>query len=214
MHVTTIWNTTRPREMRFTRAVRVAAAAVAQHVDDVRARRHPGGYQARNDRRHERGRHRERQDERSTSNVIHDGGGFSRPWTVADSQSVDTYARPTPTVAPMVARSRLSVSICRWANDILCRAALGFAPFALTPGFVDEAHVALLVEALERIGAADTALRVRLLGSLATALYWSDRRPPRRARRAGARYGAPARRRRDARVRAVLRAARDAAGRT
>ena len=40
------------------------------------------------------------------------------------------------------------------ADDILARAALGFAPFALTPGYVDEAHVALLVEALERIGPA------------------------------------------------------------
>ena len=60
------------------------------------------------------------------------------------------------------------------AEDILCRAALGFAPFALTPGYVDEAHVALLVEALERIGPADDPMRVRLLGSLAVALYWSD----------------------------------------
>jgi tetratricopeptide (TPR) repeat protein len=60
------------------------------------------------------------------------------------------------------------------ADDILARAALGFAPFALTPGYVDEAHVALLVEALERIGRADDPMRVRLLGSLAVALYYSD----------------------------------------
>ena len=59
------------------------------------------------------------------------------------------------------------------ADDILCRAALGFAPFALAPGYVDDAHVALLVEALERIGPADDPMRVRLLGSLAVALYWS-----------------------------------------
>ena len=65
-------------------------------------------------------------------------------------------------------------------------AALGFAPFALTPGYVDEAHVALLGEALERIGDADPALRVRLLGSLAVALYWSDNaeRAPQLAREA------------------------------
>ncbi len=61
------------------------------------------------------------------------------------------------------------------------RAALGAAPFALAPGFVDEAHVALLVEALERIGPGDDPLRVRLLGSLATALYWSDSAPRREA---------------------------------
>ena len=60
------------------------------------------------------------------------------------------------------------------AHDTFARAALGAAPFALTPGFVDEAHVALLEEALERIGAGDDPLRVRLLGSLARALYWSD----------------------------------------
>jgi len=60
------------------------------------------------------------------------------------------------------------------ADDVLARATLGFAPFALTPGYVDEAHVALLGEALERTGDADPPLRVRLLGSLAVALYWSD----------------------------------------
>ncbi|HVF78064.1 MAG TPA: AAA family ATPase [Solirubrobacteraceae bacterium] len=60
------------------------------------------------------------------------------------------------------------------ADDIFASAALGFAPFALTPGYVDEAHVLLLVEALDRIGRADDPMRVRLLGSLAVALYWSD----------------------------------------
>ncbi len=70
------------------------------------------------------------------------------------------------------------------ADDILCRAALGFAPSALTPGYVDEAHVVLLVEALERIGPADDPMRVRLLGALAVALYWSDQ-VARRAELAG-----------------------------
>ncbi|HWI07390.1 MAG TPA: AAA family ATPase [Solirubrobacteraceae bacterium] len=60
------------------------------------------------------------------------------------------------------------------ADDIFARAALGFGPFALTPGYVDEQHVALLGEALERIGPDDDPMRVRLLGSLAVALYWSD----------------------------------------
>ncbi|MDP2710251.1 MAG: AAA family ATPase [Solirubrobacteraceae bacterium] len=60
------------------------------------------------------------------------------------------------------------------ADEIFARAALGFAPFALTAGHVDDAHVALLVEALERIGDSDDLMRVRLLGSLAVALYWSD----------------------------------------
>lgn len=65
-------------------------------------------------------------------------------------------------------------------DGILARAALGIAPFALTAGFVDEAHVKLLVEALERIGPADDPLRVRLLSSLAVALYWSDNSERRR----------------------------------
>ncbi len=49
----------------------------------------------------------------STSNVIHDGGGVSRLRTVAVSQSIDRYARPIPSAAPMLATSRLSVSIWR-----------------------------------------------------------------------------------------------------
>jgi hypothetical protein len=65
------------------------------------------------------------------------------------------------------------------ADDILARAALGIAPFALAPGVVDDAHVTLLVEALERVDVADSPLRVRLLGSLAVALYWSDTGPRR-----------------------------------
>ncbi|HEX8158003.1 MAG TPA: hypothetical protein VF526_11520, partial [Solirubrobacteraceae bacterium] len=65
------------------------------------------------------------------------------------------------------------------ADEILARAALGLAPFALAPGHVDEFHVALLNEALERIGPADDPLRVRLLSALATALYWSDNAPRR-----------------------------------
>lgn len=64
-------------------------------------------------------------------------------------------------------------------NETFARAALGAAPFALTPGFVDDAHVALLVEALERVDGGDDGLRVRLLGTLARALYWSDEAPRR-----------------------------------
>jgi len=65
------------------------------------------------------------------------------------------------------------------AHDTFAQAALGASPLALTPGFVDDDHVALLVEALDRIGPGDDPLRVRLLGSLATALYWSDAAPRR-----------------------------------
>ena len=95
------------------RAVRVAAAAVAQHGvafarDDIQAGRSPETTAATSV-----ARDRECQDESSTSNVIHDGGGFSRRWTVADSQSVDAYARRDADAAPMPATSRLSVSICR-----------------------------------------------------------------------------------------------------
>jgi hypothetical protein len=92
----------------------------------------------------------------------------------AQSRAGRQSARATFEAAVVAARSI-------GADDILARAALGAAPFALAPGFVDEAHVALLVEALECIGPDDSTLRVRLLGSLAIALYWSDS-APRRAR--------------------------------
>jgi hypothetical protein len=90
----------------------------------------------------------------------------------AESRAGRPSARATFEAAVAAARSI-------GADDILARAALGAAPFALTPGFVDDAHVALLVEALDRIGADDSTLRVRLLGSLAGALYWSDAAPRR-----------------------------------
>ncbi len=85
----------------------------------------------------------------------------------AQSRAGRPAARATFDAASVIAREI-------GEHRTLARAALGAAPFALTPGFVDEAHVALLVEALERIGKGDDPLRVRLLGSLATALYWSD----------------------------------------
>ncbi|MBA3327822.1 MAG: AAA family ATPase, partial [Solirubrobacterales bacterium] len=62
------------------------------------------------------------------------------------------------------------------APDLLGAAAIGMGPFGLAAGFVDDAHVALLEEALDRLGTGDDPLRVRLLGSLAAALYWSTAR--------------------------------------
>ena len=85
----------------------------------------------------------------------------------AQSRAGRPAARSTYETAVAVARSIGD-------DDIFARAALGIAPFALTPGFVDHEHVALLVEALQRIGPSDSPLRVRLLSSLAVALYWSD----------------------------------------
>ncbi len=85
----------------------------------------------------------------------------------AQSRAGRPTARATFEAAVAVARSIE-------ADEILARAALGYAPFALTPGYVDEPHVALLAEALDRIDATDTPIRVWLLGSLAVALYWSD----------------------------------------
>lgn len=90
----------------------------------------------------------------------------------AESRAGRPTARATFEAAVVAARSI-------GADEILAQAALGSAPFALTPGFVDDGHVVLLVEALQRIGPADSPLRVRLLGSLATALYWSDAAPRR-----------------------------------
>ena len=79
---------------------------------------------------------------------------------------VVTITEPaTPALAPSSALSSMT-SAC-WSDG-------GIAPFALTPGFVDDEHVKLLTESLDRLGPADDPLRVRLLGSLAVALYWSD----------------------------------------
>jgi hypothetical protein len=90
----------------------------------------------------------------------------------AESRARRASARATFEAAVVAARTI-------GADEIIARAALGIAPFVLTPGFVDDAHVALLTEALERIGPADSELRVLLLGSLAVALYWSDSGPRR-----------------------------------
>ena len=112
---------------------------------------------------------------------------FARALEVLDRMDADAPRRARLLLGLGTAQSRAgrgsarasfesAVAVARAidADDVLAGAALGFAPFALTPGYVDEAHVALLGEALERTGDADPALRVRLLGSLAVALYWSD----------------------------------------
>jgi hypothetical protein len=56
--------------------------------------------------------------------------------------------------------------------DLLAEAALGVRAFAALPGRVDDAHVGLLDEALERLDEGDSALRARLLARLAVALYY------------------------------------------
>ncbi len=56
--------------------------------------------------------------------------------------------------------------------DLLAQAALGIHVFNLSPGVPDDVSVALLEEALERIGPADSVLRARLLARIATALYY------------------------------------------
>ena len=56
--------------------------------------------------------------------------------------------------------------------EMIAQAALGIHVFNLTPGAPDEAAIALLEEALERIGPGDSVLRARLLARIATALYY------------------------------------------
>jgi DNA-binding winged helix-turn-helix (wHTH) protein/tetratricopeptide (TPR) repeat protein len=56
--------------------------------------------------------------------------------------------------------------------EVAVAAAFGFIPFA--EGVVDERVVALLEEALARLGERDSPLRARALASLSLALYWSD----------------------------------------
>jgi tetratricopeptide (TPR) repeat protein len=64
-------------------------------------------------------------------------------------------------------------------SDLLARAALSLGGFGLSPGMVDDVLVAVLEEALERIGADGGALRARLLVRLGVALYYSDTIPRR-----------------------------------
>jgi AAA ATPase domain len=56
--------------------------------------------------------------------------------------------------------------------ELLAQAALGIHVFNLSPGVPDDAAVALLEEALERIGPEGSVLRARLLARIATALYY------------------------------------------
>jgi tetratricopeptide (TPR) repeat protein len=56
--------------------------------------------------------------------------------------------------------------------DLLAEAALGIHVFNLSPGVPDDVAIALLEEALERIGPKDNALRARLLARIATAIYY------------------------------------------
>ena len=100
------------------------------------------------------------------------------------------------------------------ADDILARAALGFAPFALTPGLRRRgARRAARRGARAGRRRRRPAMRVRLLGSLAVALYWSDNAAPRapswRARRWRWRAGWATRRR--SRSRCAPRSSRRAA---
>ena len=56
--------------------------------------------------------------------------------------------------------------------EVSVATARGVSPFA--SGIFDESLVALLEEALDRLGERDTALRARTLACLTAALYWSD----------------------------------------
>ena len=95
------------------------------------------------------------------------------------------------------------------AHEMFARAALGAAPFALTPGFVDEQHVALLDEALNGSAGGPSAARAAALLARAGAVLVGFGEAPGRSRGRGAGHGAPARRPVDGGVRAVDRAVRD-----
>jgi DNA-binding CsgD family transcriptional regulator/tetratricopeptide (TPR) repeat protein len=58
----------------------------------------------------------------------------------------------------------------------LASAALGFGDASVTLGYVDLVLVRLIEEALAATGAGDSATRAKLIGRLASALYWSPSR--------------------------------------
>jgi tetratricopeptide (TPR) repeat protein len=84
---------------------------------------------------------------------------------MAQTRSGDPSARDTLLAAAECARS-----VNR--PQLLAQAALGIHVFNLSPGVPDDVSVALLEEALERIGPEDSSLRARLLARIATALYY------------------------------------------
>lgn len=65
--------------------------------------------------------------------------------------------------------------------DLLARAALCMRPYALLAAHLDEVHVGLLEEALERLDSKDSPLRARLLARLAVCLYYLPQAAGRRA---------------------------------
>jgi tetratricopeptide (TPR) repeat protein len=92
---------------------------------------------------------------------------------IALTRANDPSARETLLGAAEAARS---------ANrpDLLADAALGIHVFNLSPGVPDDVAIALLEEALERIGPEDGSVRARLMARIATAIYYrfgtADRR--------------------------------------
>ena len=71
---------------------------------------------------------------------------------------------------PLLAAAEAARSVNR--PELLAQAALGIHVFNLSPGVPDDVAIALLEEALERIGPTDGALRARLLARIATAIYY------------------------------------------
>jgi AAA ATPase domain len=84
---------------------------------------------------------------------------------MARTRAGDPSARETLLAAAGAARSARR-------PELLAQAALGIHVFNLSPGVPDDAAIALLEEALERVGPGDSELRARLLARIATALYY------------------------------------------
>ena len=84
------------------------------------------------------------------------------------------WRAPAPATRRRGTRCSRRAEAARSVNrpELLAQAALGIHVFNLSPGVPDDVAIALLEEALERIGPADSALRARLLARIATALYY------------------------------------------
>jgi hypothetical protein len=84
---------------------------------------------------------------------------------IALTRADDPSARETLLAAAESARSA-------HRPEMLSEAALGIHVFNLSPGVPDDVAIALLEEAIERIGPEDSVVRARLLARIATALYY------------------------------------------
>lgn len=135
------------RALRYTREAAKFATAALAHEEAVSHKMHAARILA------EQGRHKER-----CELLLSSGRGL---WRAGEADE----ARKVYATAADLAREL-------GEPELLAQAALGFGRRDYTPGETDERHIALLEEALERLGPQDSGWRARCIAALADALHF------------------------------------------